>query len=57
VYSGKAAAAFLEYCYVKDEAKKKIFFWNTKSSIPLEKNIEYKTKLPKPFQMFFDTVK
>jgi 1-aminocyclopropane-1-carboxylate deaminase/D-cysteine desulfhydrase-like pyridoxal-dependent ACC family enzyme len=55
VYSGKAAAAFLEYCYVNNGTKKNICFWNTKSSIPLEKNTEYKSKLPEQFQMFFDS--
>jgi 1-aminocyclopropane-1-carboxylate deaminase/D-cysteine desulfhydrase-like pyridoxal-dependent ACC family enzyme len=53
VYSGKAAAAFLKFC--KDNAgnEKTILFWNTKSSITLENNIEYKARLPEQFQMFF----
>lgn len=53
VYSGKAAAAFLKFSTDNTGTKKTVLFWNTKSSIPLEKNTEYKTKLPAPFQMFF----
>ncbi len=53
VYSGKAAAAFLKYSTDNVGNKKTVLFWNTKSSIPLQKNTEYKTKLPELFQMFF----
>jgi 1-aminocyclopropane-1-carboxylate deaminase/D-cysteine desulfhydrase-like pyridoxal-dependent ACC family enzyme len=53
VYSGKTAAAFLKYCTEIAGDEKTLLFWNTKSSIPLEKNTEYKSKLPEPFKSFF----
>jgi 1-aminocyclopropane-1-carboxylate deaminase/D-cysteine desulfhydrase-like pyridoxal-dependent ACC family enzyme len=53
VYSGKAAAAFLDYAITNTGSGKTVLFWNTKSSVPMNFNAEIKDKLPEQFKAFF----
>ncbi len=53
VYSGKAAAAFLDYCTNSNERGETVLFWNTKSSVMLTIDIQQRAGLPEEFQKFF----